>query len=123
MRGDDLTAHGASNDPFDGEQRPSVKTLKEGIALMLDLVFKNGDREAFPYAYLSRIRWEREGTITLHYPTDTVTIVGRSLGSVYSHLLMHRVLEVRESDTSIYVQPNAATIQAIEVHDRQCVAD
>jgi hypothetical protein len=74
-------------------------------ALMLDLRLKSGDREAFPYTLLERIRFDMSEGITLQFSGVSVKIVGRNLATLLPNgvvlldgLYRHRVPWITEGD-------------------------
>mgnify|MGYP001793472384 CR=1 FL=1 len=66
-------------------------------AQMLDLRFRNGSRRAFPYSYLSEIRFDPSGDLVCVFPVSTVTISGRNLAAIYTAITNHTALAVIES--------------------------
>lgn len=73
-------------------------------AIMLELRFRTGDVEAFPYTALSRVSFSRSDGITLHFGGTTVRITGQHLDAevrpnvrLLSAILRQRVMWVGES--------------------------
>jgi hypothetical protein len=74
-------------------------------ALMLECRFRDGNREAFPYALLERVSFDPSEGLMLHFPGARVTFRGRNLSiaslasvSLLDAILRHRVPWVAESE-------------------------
>ena len=73
--------------------------LPGSVAMMLDLRFKNGCREAIPYGYITRVRHDPGTGITVTTNERTVGITGRLLEPVYNAVITHTALAIIESKT------------------------
>lgn len=83
-------------------QIPEAFECKGSLALVLDFQFHNGDRWAFPYAYLNSIQFDKSGKITLNFTSHSVEIHGQCLTPVYEALLKHSVTLIRELRPEYY---------------------
>jgi hypothetical protein len=73
-------------------------------ALYLELMKKDGSILAVGYAWIDRMHLDPSGVITLHTPSQTITITGRNLNRearpqvrLFSGLTRHRVPWIREA--------------------------
>ena len=87
----------------------------EAPCLMVDLVFKNGDRLALPYSYLTAVELDASGRIVLGYAARTVVIAGRALGPLYQGLVVHLVRRIHESPSPFDDGEQATWIKSITV--------
>ncbi len=86
-------------------------------AVMVELRLRGGERVGLPYPWLGQVRF-RPPAITLSFTTGVeVTIRGRNLGPVFSALLRHQAVFIREADapTSLLVRGAAPLVESIEV--------
>ncbi len=90
-------------------------TLDGATALMLDCRLRDGRRLAFPYSYLSRAELGAQGSIVCHYPSITVTVLGRALGPVYTSIVNHTAIAISESETQMDPGGDAPYIDVIEI--------
>ncbi len=67
-----------------------------GLTFSLD--YKNGNRDAFPYAYVMRFGYDASGSILIEMPEITVTLRGRNLAALFEALLDHTVRSITEAD-------------------------
>jgi hypothetical protein len=87
-------------------------------ALMLELRYKNGNIDAFPYAWLNRASFDPSEGITLCFGSEKVTIMGQNLNGemhaqvrLFDGIVRHRVPWVREADgTALLEAPRTATV-------------
>lgn len=70
----------------------------ESAPLNLEVRFRTGDGCFFPYAYLVYCRYDRSGTIELHFSSWVLRIEGRNLGELYRALGKHAVSAIQEGD-------------------------
>jgi hypothetical protein len=91
------------------DARPAIPTP------MLDLVLRNGTVESFSYAYLTHVRYEPGGRLTLHFADDVVVIEGRNLGEIRQKIRMHKASEIYEGiEAEEALKPeNAAHVERI----------
>ena len=68
----------------------------ESLPINLEVRFRTGDGCFFPYAYLVYCRYDRGGTIELHFSSWVLRIEGRNLGELYQALNKHAVSAVQE---------------------------
>jgi hypothetical protein len=73
-------------------------------AIMLELRHKDGNIDSFPYAWLSRARFNPSEGIILSFGGETVTITGRNFNAevrpnvrLFTALVRHRVAWIQES--------------------------
>lgn len=69
-----------------------------GRLLMLDLRFRNGDRRAFGYSYLTDISFDASGLLALTFTGWVVTIEGARLLPIYQGLVDQAVGYMQELD-------------------------
>lgn len=100
------------------EPRDAVRDMRPALpAPMLDVVFKSGAIVSFAYAYMTRIDFDPEGRLDLHFGDDVVAIQGRNLFDMREKLRMHRASEIREGvEAEEALKPeNAAHVERIEI--------
>jgi hypothetical protein len=91
----------------------------EGRTLMLEVLLRTGNSHAFPYAYLLGVTFDPSIGITLHFTNAKVLLRGRNLRALHQGLLTHRVLWLREGNSSEAFLPESRTfISQVEVHYR-----
>ena len=96
-----------SNTPVDQFQWQSVhhadarpvgfETDPEGSLRMLDIVFRNGDRIALPYAYLVGVALVGNQSLAMDFTERRIEVTGRNLRVLYEHLLDHTARSIEES--------------------------
>lgn len=93
-------------------------------ATMLELRYKNGNIDAFPYAWLTRASFDPSEGITLRFGSETITLVGRNLNAearpnvrLFAAIVSHRVPWIEEADrpTAISSSQQAIIIESIAV--------
>ena len=93
-------------------------------ALMLELRHKDGTITAYPYAWLSKTRFNPSEGITLHFGTETVKISGRNLNAelrqhvrLFSGIVRHRVPWIQEADepSAMEAPRSAVVIEKIDL--------
>jgi hypothetical protein len=74
-------------------------------AIMLELRHKDGNIDAFPYAWLSKANFDPSEGITLRFGAETVKITGRNLNAevrpnvrLFAAIVRHRVPYIQEAD-------------------------
>ncbi|MEM9167049.1 MAG: hypothetical protein AAGB48_08485 [Planctomycetota bacterium] len=104
------------------EARPDGSLVTETYAVMLDLVLRNGNHYALPYATLLRALYNPSTGIRLVFSTDDVHIEGRNLGELHRGITQHRVqrIVVEGSDASVAWseggdEPKESVVTAIAV--------
>ncbi|WP_367389091.1 hypothetical protein [Lewinella sp. LCG006] len=70
---------------------------KGELAPKLKLVFKNGNRCTFPYAYLLRTEFDVQGTLTVFTSEKVIVIHGRGLDELENRLYDSQVKWISES--------------------------
>ncbi|MFI4893596.1 MAG: hypothetical protein ACIAQ0_09220 [Phycisphaerales bacterium JB058] len=66
----------------------------DGYVAMLDLVLRNGNHVALPYATLLRAIFNPSAGISLVFAADDVVIEGRGLEPLYRGIVQHRVPKI-----------------------------
>ncbi len=93
-------------------------------ALMLELRYKDGNIDAFPYAWLGKASFDPSKGITLRFGAETVKITGRNLNSearpnvrLFAALVRHRIPWIQEtSESQVWkAECDAAVVDAIKV--------
>ncbi len=80
-----------------GERTLGFETEAEGSLRMLDIVFRNGDRIALPYAYLVGVALVVNQSLAMDFTERRIEVTGRNLRVLYEHLLDHTVKRIEES--------------------------
>jgi hypothetical protein len=84
---------------------PEVKEAKDSHklarphsseAIMLDVMMANGSIESFPYAWLSRIRYQPGDTLTLCFGRNEIVIEGKNLARTRDLVSQHRSRFIQE---------------------------
>jgi len=88
------------------------------MAYKLKLIFKNGNRYFFPYAYMSEVNFEAEGRLIIRTSEREIIIEGRGLDNLEEWLFESRVAWVKEDNRSIDPHEEGIFISKIEVNDR-----
>lgn len=93
-------------------------------AIALEIRFKDGRNEAFPYAYLQRSSLDPSEGITLRFGGAVVRITGRNLNAelrpnvrLFSAIAQHRVPWIEEAGNAAILQAGkgATVIEQIEL--------
>ncbi len=78
---------------------------------MLELRYKNGNIDAFPYAWLNRASFDPSEGIILRFGSETVTVAGQNLNGemrtqvrLFDGIVRHRVPWVREADRAAQLE-------------------
>lgn len=80
------------------ESRPlGFETDAEGSLRMLDIVFRNGDRMALPYAYLIGVALVGNQSLAMDFTERRIEVTGRNLRVLYEHLLDQTARRIEES--------------------------
>ncbi|MFM9949442.1 MAG: hypothetical protein ACKV1O_16010 [Saprospiraceae bacterium] len=66
----------------------------------LKLIFKNGNRHSFPYAYMSEVEFDVEGKLTILTSDREITIEGRGLDVLEEWLFENKVVWIKEDNRS-----------------------
>ena len=88
------------------------------IAYKLKLIFKNGNRCFFPYAYISEVAFDVEGRLTILTSEREIIIEGRGLDNLEEWLFESRVKWVKEDNRSIDPHVEGIFVKKIEIEDR-----
>ena len=89
-------------------------------AIMLDMVFENGNHLAMPYAYMTKMDYDLSVGIVIEWGEVKATIHGRHLEKLYTYLLQHRILVVMEgTGKADLVLETDTYIERIEVKEGQ----
>lgn len=84
----------------------------------LKLIFKNGDRRFFPYAYISEVAFDAEGKVTILTSEREIIIEGRGLDNLEEWLFESKVRWVKEDNRSFDPFEENIFVAKIEVKDR-----
>ena len=79
------------------EVRGSLITLPVSMAAMLDIRFKNGNRMAIPYGYITRVLLDPSLELTVKTADLAVKFRGRHLGLIYTAITNHTALAIAEA--------------------------
>ena len=85
---------------------------------MVELRLANGDRVGLPYPWLVEVRFDPSAGVTLAFTTGaTVVIRGRHLGGLFTALLRHQAVYVREADppTAELLADGVPVVESIRV--------
>ena len=91
-----------------GEKAPKLK-----------LIFKNGNRCTFPYAYLLRIEFNVDGFLYIYTSEKEIAIEGRGLDHLEDRLYDNQVKWIRESRLSFDIKQGQVFVKSVEVRERQ----
>ena len=83
----------------------------------LEVRYRTGDGCFLAYAYLVFCRYDRGGTIELHFSSWVLRVEGRSLGELYAALNRHAVSFVQESEHDENTPESEPFISALTVAD------
>ncbi len=89
------------------------------IAYKLKLIFKNGNRHFFPYAYMSEVAFDIEGRLTILTSEREIVIEGRGLDNLEEWIFESRVTWVKEDNRSFDPHEEGMFVRRIEVRDRR----
>ncbi len=100
MSGEPFLDQYFNESPLERRSRDDASTAKrsgvaEGYVAAIDLHLADGSRVALPYATLLRTTFDSSKGVTLEYSTDTVTITGYRLESIYKAIAHHRLAELK----------------------------
>jgi hypothetical protein len=65
-------------------------------AVMLDVKMRDGSIESFPYAWLSRVKYQPGDTLTLRFDRSEISIEGRNLSRLRDVVSEHRARFIQE---------------------------
>ena len=88
------------------------------IAYKLKLIFKNGNRHFFPYAYISEVAFDVEGKLTILTSEREIVIEGRGLDALEEWLFESKVKWVKEDNRSFDPFEEGVFVGRIEVRER-----
>lgn len=85
--------------------------------IMLDVRLRDGSREAFAYAYLTKIKYTPKDVVRIEFGITVVKIAGRRLARLYEALCEHRVRFVQEGNVAEEAlrEPGDAHIDEIRI--------
>ena len=89
------------------------------IAYKLKLIFKNGNRHFFPYAYISEVAFDIEGRLTILTSEREIVIEGRGLDNLEEWIFESRVKWVKEDNRSFDPHEEGVFISSIQVIARE----
>ncbi len=103
-----LLAQEESEEPAEGADDYGAFGCLRGLherSIMLEIRRKNGSKQAFGYAWLSRATYDPSEGIALRFGGETVKIIGRNLDTevrpnvrLFASLVSHRVPWIQEVD-------------------------
>ena len=88
------------------------------IAYKLKLIFRNGNRVFFPYAYISEVAFDVEGRLTLLTSEREIIIEGRGLDNLEEWIFESRLKWVKEDNRSFDPHEEGIFVRRIEVRGR-----
>ena len=110
------TRSGVSGDGLVETDHGCLVTISGGLATMLDLRFRDGRRQAFPYSYLSQASFDPAAGITLAFPSATATVTGRDLLAIYQAVTNQTAIAIVESPSGFDEGGEGSTfVEAINV--------
>lgn len=74
-----------------------IEPQSSAQAVMLDVRFGNGNFQALPYSYMTRIRFNPSEGIEVFVSDVKLLIIGRNMNTIYNYLVMHRLTYIQES--------------------------
>lgn len=87
-------------------------------AAKLRLVWKDGRRSFFPYAYVLRTEFQPDGVLTIVTSELEIVIKGRGLDYVEECLYETKVKSIRESKVTLDSGRGSVYVASIEVRER-----
>ena len=121
-----LASANSAPEESDGAEDYGAFAILRGVrdfARFLQLRMKDGSMIAIGYAWLERVEFQPP-SITLHFTTQRVTIIGRNLNSeirpnvrLLDGLLRHRVPWLQQADAATVMEADhrATVIESVEV--------
>jgi hypothetical protein len=110
---------GRAAQPAKPDGKPAgVASDPQASPRMLDIVQRNGDRQALPYPYLVKVKLIGNAKLELTFTEEVVTLTGRNLGPVYQQLLLHAVWRIEESSTGFDDPQQESWIETVTVKAR-----
>jgi|GEM_PF-5532933 len=94
-------------------------TISGGLATMLDLRFRDGRRQAFPYSYLSQASYDPSAGITLRFASASVSVTGRALLPVYQAITNQTAIAIVESPSAFDEGGDAAFVEGISITEAE----
>ena len=112
-----MTKPASSSAPI---QRQSWEVAaSDALPINLEVRYRTGDGCFFPYAYLVFCRYDRGGTIELHFSSWVLQIEGRNLGDLYAALNKHAVSHVQEGENDVGGSESAPYISRLAVSESE----
>jgi hypothetical protein len=84
---------------------------------MLDVVLRHGVRHAFPYSYLTEVRFTNEGAVELYFGTKRVSIKGRNLQRLYELAARHVIVRITSVGEMDRMPEHATVVSSITIVD------
>lgn len=97
----------------EAEREGPLLRLTAGVALMLEIEYRSGDREAFSYAYLSRAKYDKSTGISLTFGEHEVQIKGRCLEGVFAAITSHTAMRISESPEEMQARDGEVFVESI----------
>jgi len=91
------------------EDKPTAK---------LRLLWKDGNRCFFPYAYMLRAEFQAEGILTIYTSEQEIVIKGRGLDHIEDLLYESQVRSIQESKVTFDAGNGPVFVSSIEIVDR-----
>ncbi len=85
----------------------------------LKLIFRNGNRRSFPYAYISEVAFDVEGRFTILTSEREIIIEGRGLDNLEEWIFESRVKWLKEDNRSFDPHEEGVFVGRIEVRGRR----
>ena len=100
-------------------QERCFQLLPEGqMAHKLRLIFKNGDRCTFPYAYILRTKFNIEGRLSLFTSDLEVVVEGRGLDYLEDLLFLNQVVCILEDKGTLDLNRDRVYVKEIVILNR-----
>jgi hypothetical protein len=94
----------------------TVNPARRQQQIMVDFRYKNGNSQAFGYAYLVTIKLDPTESLILEFTAHRVTLEGKNLRKLYRRFLIHQVASVHVVDRmAVDDGPSACRVYSIEI--------
>jgi hypothetical protein len=104
----------------DVDSASTLNPAKRQQQLMVDFRLKDGNSQAFTYAYLMRMTCNPTVSIILEFTGYRVTLTGKNLRRLYRRLLAHQVGRVQQVDRVADLAGSTVTrIYGIAIEERK----
>lgn len=80
---------------------------------MLAFRLRTGEERAYPYSYLSEVRFEPSRALMILFPQVTVTVNGHRLDDLYKAVVNHKASRIQQADTDMPKDDSQPFVQDI----------